>query len=69
MADWPVAGEPEYELARALWMVEAEATAKSFDRLPNFNKQAKIAKAVLIMAALEKATDYMVMHKLDIDGG
>ena len=61
-------GESDYELARALWMVEQTATGKSFDRLTVQRKNAKIDYATKIIEALDKES-MVVTHVSDLDGG
>jgi hypothetical protein len=61
-------GEGEYELARAMWMVEQGATGKSFDRLTIQRKNVKIARAIKLIEAM-KEYNFVVMHESNIDGG
>ena len=61
-------GTPDYELARAGWMTDYDATAKSFDRLPVGLRRVRVEKAQQIIANLEKA-GFVVTHESDIAGG
>ena len=61
-------GEPVYELARAMWMVDQNATAKSFDRVGAMMKQFRILKARKIIANLSNL-GLTVTDWKDVDGG
>jgi hypothetical protein len=62
-------GEPAYELARAIWMVEHDAPSKAFDRASAMIRNARCERARKIIQNMEKSSGFTVMHKDDIDGG
>lgn len=62
-------GEPEYELARVLWMIQYGGTPKSFERLNKPRRDSKCREAAVAIELLYKNARLVVMHESNVDGG